>query len=207
MKHKYNVNIKEKAAELGVCTDAIYKRIRAGWDIDDAVSVPFIPQKERCVEHKRKYDADIKMAAEKLGIHTHTIYLRLSKGWPLEKAISTPNCRRKIKPLPAFNCDALNNSLARLNNAIDRILDLKTEKRKIVLNQAGTDLRKLPDHFTGLNQWENQKIESFTGGVKCYILNHVNEKKKEFKYNIVSTDGRSLATNDKQKFMDFLRYI
>lgn len=39
-------------------------------------------------------------------------------------------------------------------------------------------------------------------GYKCYILNRT--KQGEFKYNIVSTSGDVINTNDKNEFMEYL---
>ena len=56
---KYNFDAKKIAADLGITTATIYKRIRDGWDINDAISVGHIPQKERIYNHNKKYDANI----------------------------------------------------------------------------------------------------------------------------------------------------
>lgn len=215
---KYNFNVKKIAAELGVTTVAIYNRIRNGWDIEDAVSVGYIPQKERIYNHKKKYDVDIKKAAEKLGLNENTIYLRLRKGWPLEKAISTPSKQGKYKntckPAPVkiepvkinvISCDKLTASVQRLNAAIDKILTLKTVKPKVILKDAGTDLRKLTEHFVNMTDDDKHRYNNACGGVKINILNHVNADKKEFKYNVIDTNGKCLKTNNKSEFLTFLR--
>ena len=54
MQSKYGVDIKQAAKELGVSVNAIYARIRRyGWDIDDALSVGYIPQKDRVYNHHK----------------------------------------------------------------------------------------------------------------------------------------------------------
>lgn len=214
---KYDFNVKKMASDLGITTAAIYARIkRYGWDIDDAVSVGYIPQEERIYNHKKKYDVDIKKAAEKLGLNEKTIYLRLRKGWPLEKAISTPSkqgkykntCKpapRKIEPVKVESCDKLTELVQRLNAAIDKILALKTVKPKIVLKDAGTDLRKLTEHFVNMTADDKYKFDNACGGYKVNVLNRVNADKKEFKYNVIGTNGKCLKTNDKSEFLAFLR--
>lgn len=213
---KYDFNAKKIAADLGITTATIYKRIRDGWDIDDAISVGHIPQKERIYNHNKKYDANIKKAAEKLGLNENTIYLRLRKGWSLEKAISTPSqhgkkknvCKPapvKSKPIKIASCEKLNASLQRLNAAIDKLIQLKMVKKKIVLNENGTDLRKLIKKLPKLDEHERNQIDYLMGGYKCNILNRVNADKKEFKYNIIGINGKQLHTNNKIEFINFLR--
>ena len=117
MKKKYNVDIKQAAKELGISINTIYARIKSGWDIEDALSIGYIPQKERIYNHKTK-----------------------------------------TEPVNIESCEKLNASLQRLNAAIDKLIQLKTVKKKIVLKDAGTDLRKLSEHFTKLSDYEKKSF-------------------------------------------------
>lgn len=180
---KYNVNVKQAAKQLGISVNTIYARIKSGWDIDDALSVGYIPQEERIYNHKKKYDVDIKKAAEKLGLSERAIYLRLRKGWSLEKAISTPSKQGKKK------------------TACKRA----PVKPKVVLKDAGTDLRKLTEHFVNMTTDDKYKFDNACGGYKVNVFNHVNADKKEFKYNVIGTNGKCLKTNNKSEFLTFLR--
>lgn len=53
MQRKYGVDIKQAAKELGVSVNTIYARLKSGWDIDYALSVGYIPQKERIYDHHK----------------------------------------------------------------------------------------------------------------------------------------------------------
>lgn len=175
---KYNVDIKQAAKELGVSVNAIYARIkRYGWDIEDAVSVGYIPQKERIYDHHKTQ----------------------------KKKKSCKPAPRKIEPVKVESCDKLTESVQRLNAAIDKILDLKSVNRKVVLKDTGTDLRKLSAHFVNMTDDDKHRYNNACGGVKINILNHVNADKKEFKYNVIGTNGKYLKTNNKSEFLTFLR--
>lgn len=197
---KYGVNITEAAQKLGVTVRTIHQRIERGWDIDDALSVGYIPQEERIYNHKKKYDVDIKKAADKLGLNERTIYLRLRRGWPLEKAISTPNLKKKKNKVPVDCCNGLQKSLSNLYGTIDKILQSKIAMRKLA------KLPELAEHFTTLSKADNEAIDEAIGGIKVYILNNP-KPDKEFIYNVVGTDGQNLHTNDKAKFMAFMAEV
>jgi hypothetical protein len=170
---KYNVNVKQAAKELGISVNTIYARIKSGWDIDDALSVGYIPQKDRVYDHhKKKKLAPVKIEPVKINV---------------------------------ISCDKLTASVQRLNAAIDKILTLKSVKPKVVLKDAGTDLRKLSEHFVNMTDDDKHRYNNACGGVKINILNHVNADKKEFKYNVIGTNGKCLKTNDKSEFINFLR--
>ena len=206
MQRKYGVDIKQAAKELGVSVNTIYVRLKSGWNIEDALSVGYIPQKERIYNHKKKYDVDIKKAAEKLRLDKNTIYVRLHKGWSLEKAISTPVRQGKYKntykpaPVKIESCDGLQKSLSNLYGTIDKILQAKIAMRKLA------KLPELAEHFTTLSKEDNETIDEAIGGIKAYILNNP-KPDKEFIYNVVGTDGKNLHTNDKAEFMAFMAEV
>lgn len=197
---KYGVNITEAARKLGVTVRTIHQRIERGWDVEDAISTPFIPYKNRVGLGNPKYEANIKQAAEKLGLTAVNIYQRLGRGWPLEKAISTPNLKKKKNKVPVDCCNGLQNSLSNLYGTIDKILQSKIAMRKLA------KLPELAEHFTTLNKADNEAIDEAIGGIKVYILNNP-KPDKEFIYNVVGTDGQNLRTNDKAEFMAFMAEV
>lgn len=174
---KYNVNVKQAAKQLGISVNTIYARIKSGWDIEDALSVGYIPQKERIYDHHKTQK---------------------------KKTVCKP-AQRKIEPVKVESCDKLTESVQRLNAAIDKILALKTVKPKVVLKDAGTDLRKLTEHFVNMTADDKYKFDNACGGYKVNIFNRVNADKKEFKYNVIGTNGKCLKTNNKSEFLTFLR--
>ena len=196
---KYGVNITEAAQKLGVTVRTIHQRIESGWDVEDAISTPYIPHKNRVGLGNKKYEANIKQAAEKLGLTAVTIYQRLGRGWPLEKAISTPNLKKKKNKVPVDCCNGLQKSLSNLYGTIDKILQSKIAMRKLA------KLPELAEHFTTLSKADNEAIDEAIGGIKVNILN--NPKDKEFIYNVVGTDGQTLRTNDKAEFMAFMAEV
>ena len=52
---------------------------------------------------------------------------------------------------------------------------------------------------------DKNRYNNACGGVIVNILNHVNADKKEFKYNVIGTNGKCLKTNNKSEFLTFLR--
>lgn len=197
---KYGVNITEAAQKLGVTVRTIHQRIERGWDVEDAISTPYVPHKNRVGLGNPKYEANIKQAAEKLGLTAVNIYQRLGRGWPLEKAISTPNLKKKKNKVPVDCCDTLKNSLSNLYGTIDKILQAKIAMRKLA------KLPELAEHFTTLSKADNEAIDEAIGGIKVYILNNP-KPDKEFIYNVVGTDGHNLRTNDKAEFMAFMAEV
>lgn len=199
---KYGVNITEAAKKLGVSVRTIHLRIERGWDVEDAISVPYIAHKDRIgigIKKGTKFGVDIKKAAEKLGLSDRTLYSRLRHGWSVEKAISTPHLRRKdVKPVES--CDGLQKSLSNLYGTIDKILQAKIAMRKLA------KLPELAEHFTTLSNTDNEAIDEAIGGIKVYILNNP-KPNKEFIYNVVGTDGQNLRTNDKAEFMAFMAEV
>jgi uncharacterized protein YjcR len=214
---KYGVNITEAAQKLGITVRTIHKRIESGWDIEDAISTPYVPHKNRVGFGNKKYEANIKYAAEKLGLTAVNIYQRLGRGWPLDKAISTPNLKKKKKEKvwvykpneiysaekpqkPVDCCNNLKKSLSNLYGTIDKILQSKIAMRKLA------KLPELAEHFTTLSKADNEAIDEAIGGIKVYILNNP-KPDKEFIYNVVGTDGQNLHTNDKAEFMAFMAEV
>lgn len=197
---KYGVNITEAAQKLGITVRTIHQRIERGWDVEDAISTPYIPHKNRVGLGNPKYEANIKQAAEKLGLTAVNIYQRLGRGWPLEKAISTPNLKKKKNKVPVDCCNGLQNSLSNLYGTIDKILQAKIAMRKLA------KLPELAEHFTRLDKGDNIYIDKAIGGIKVYILNNP-KPDKEFIYNVVGTDGQNLHTNDKAEFMAFMAEV
>lgn len=64
---------------------------------------------------------------------------------------------------------------------------------------------KIWSSFRGRENYEkelNLEIMKPLSGYKIYILNHT--KKGEFKYNIISTNGERINTNDKNEFVDYI---
>lgn len=197
---KYGVNITEAAQKLGITVRTIHQRIERGWDVEDAISTPYVPHKNRVGLGNPKYEANIKQAAEKLGLTAVNIYQRLGRGWPLEKAISTPNLKKKKNKVPVDCCDGLQKSLSNLYGTIDKILQAKIAMRKLA------KLPELAEHFTTLSKADNEAIDEAIGGIKVYILNNP-KPDKEFIYNVVGTDGHNLRTNDKAEFMAFMAEV
>ena len=197
---KYGVNLTEAAKKLGVTVRTIHQRIERGWDVEDAISTPYIPHKNRVGLGNPKYEANIKQAAEKTGLTAVTIYQRLGRGWPLEKAISTPNLKKKKNKVPVDCCNGLQKSLSNLYGTIDKILQSKIAMRKLA------KLPELAEHFTTLSKADNEAIDEEIGGIKVYILNNP-KPDKEFIYNVVGTDGHNLRTNDKAEFMAFMAEV
>lgn len=197
---KYGVNITEAAQKLGITVRTIHQRIERGWDVEDAISTPYVPHKNRVGLGNPKYEANIKQAAEKTGLTAVNIYQRLGRGWPLEKAISTPNLKKKKNKVPVDCCNGLQNSLSNLYGTIDKILQSKIAMRKLA------KLPELAEHFTTLSKADNEAIDEAIGGIKVYILNNP-KPDKEFIYNVVGTDGQNLHTNDKAEFMAFMAEV
>ena len=83
----------------------------------------------------------------------------------------------------------------------------KSQFNKAPRNRDGLKCRckkcdsKYWKEYTGYFESDAQLNES-VGGYKCYILNYA--KKSEFKYNIVSTNGQVINTNDKNEFVDYI---
>jgi IS30 family transposase len=199
---KYGVNLTQVAKKLGVSVRTIHLRIERGWNIEDAISVPYIAHKDRIgigIKKGHKFGVDIKKAAEDLGLSDRTIYSRLRQGWSVKKAISTPHLRRK-EARPVDSCDKLKDALSHLYGTIDKILQSKIAMRKLA------KLPELAEHFTGLDKADNELIDEAIGGIKVNILNNP-KPDKEFIYNVVGTDGQTLQTNDKAKFMAFLAEV
>ena len=197
---KYGINIKQRAAELGIAQQVFYQRIKRGWSVEDALS------KSRCPKgnHTKKYNFDVKEVAEKLGVAPVTIYNRIKQyGYSVEKACSVG----KYGSYKYVNNNHLNESLARLNCAVDRLLALGVNKaRKIIREDIGTDFRKLKAKWiTEMSEEQKDAAEYACGGFKITVLNHV--KDKEFIYNVVGTDGKNLHTNDKAEFMAFMAEV
>lgn len=48
-----------------------------------------------------------------------------------------------------------------------------------------------------------KEAEYLLGGMKIYVLNYAS--KKEFKFNIINTNGETFNTNDSYKFFNYLR--
>lgn len=80
--------VSEWAESIGVPVKALRRRLRLGWSVDDAFTLPLhIGQVEKLIEHNGKRQGLVAWANE-LGIKKTTLLTRIKRGWSIERALT-----------------------------------------------------------------------------------------------------------------------
>jgi hypothetical protein len=79
----------QASRRLGLSSGAVFMRIKKGWSIKKAFTVPHKEKKR--IRYKGE---TIQEAAERLGLTSNTLFSRLKVGWSYEKAFSSQNLKK-----------------------------------------------------------------------------------------------------------------
>ncbi|MEH6848592.1 hypothetical protein [Bacillus pseudomycoides] len=103
----------DKAAEIGLNKNDVYRRIRNGWKLDEAITKPLTNKKMS--ERKKMI-----LLAQKNGISETTFLKRIEKGWtPYNAAITKISKYSHLKELREKNGINLNTFHKRIQNGMD----------------------------------------------------------------------------------------
>lgn len=88
---------KKLAKENGIKWDTAYERIRIGWEIEEACTIPTKREEQTLKKMLYKYNGkwySIKQISEHTGINEKTIRNRLHKKWSIEEVFEVPLGKR-----------------------------------------------------------------------------------------------------------------
>lgn len=86
-------DINKSLKNNGITINAFWKRLKLGWNIEDAYTIKLYSRKEAMLKansSRRRITEEQYLLAEKKGINRNTFRQRISRGWGLDNALNTP---------------------------------------------------------------------------------------------------------------------
>lgn len=108
------LNVKQWCTRLGIDAGFVYQRLKKGWDVIDALTVPRITNGQKHKPFHRSYEPVKRTSrlityqgktqplaawAKEVGVKVTTLTLRLNNQWPIHEALFTPPLpnKRRVK--------------------------------------------------------------------------------------------------------------
>lgn len=89
-------SVPDWADQLGISQKILHFRLRAGWTVEDTLTIPANGRRPQCSHLLTFEGITLSVAdwAKRLGISQETLHWRLSKKWSVERVLTTPPRKR-----------------------------------------------------------------------------------------------------------------